>query len=75
MRAQLSSLPTYLSPPALARDVAFSWHALSLATHHHPYEFDPIREEFDSLIITTRRLIVSVAVDARARSAAGAPSR
>jgi hypothetical protein len=75
MRAQLSCLPSYLSPAALAHDVAFSWHALSHATHHHPYELDPVREELDPLITTTRKLIVSVAVQARLRPAGGAPSR
>jgi hypothetical protein len=75
MRAQLSCLPTYLSPPALAHDVAFTWNALSHATHHHPYELDPVREELDSLITTTRKLIVTVAVQVRARTTAAAPSR
>ena len=30
----------------------------------HPYELDPVREELDPLITTTRKLIVSVAVHA-----------
>lgn len=60
MRAQLSCLPSYLSPPALARDVAFTWHALSRATHHHPYELDPTREELDSLVATTHTLVAGV---------------
>ena len=65
MRAQLACLPSYLPSAVLARDVTFTWHALSRATHHHPYELDPTREELDSLITTTRRLVASVAACAQ----------
>lgn len=57
MRAQLSCLRAYLAPPALAADLAFTWHALSRATHHHPYELDLTRDELSSLIAATRRLV------------------
>jgi hypothetical protein len=61
MRAQLNCLRAYLTPTALARDVAFTWHALSRATHHHPYELDPTREELASLVAATQRLVDAVA--------------
>jgi hypothetical protein len=57
MRAQLSCLRAYHVPPQLAADVTFTWHALSRATHHHPYELDPTREELASLIAATQRLV------------------
>jgi hypothetical protein len=60
MRAQLGCLGVYLAPAALAREVAFTWHALSRATHHHPYDLDPTREELDSLISAAERLVDAV---------------
>jgi hypothetical protein len=57
MRAQLSCLRAYLSPPSLVADVTFTWHALSRATHHHPYELDPTRDELGSLIASAQRLV------------------
>jgi hypothetical protein len=60
MRAQLNCLREYLDPPELAREVAFTWHALSRATHHHPYELDPTREELSSLIAAAQRLVDAV---------------
>ena len=60
MRAQLACLETFLPSQALARDVSFAWHALSRATHHHPYELDPTREELSSLLTTTERLVTAV---------------
>jgi hypothetical protein len=60
MRAQLGCLDVYLEPSSLARDVAFTWHALSRATHHHPYDLDPTREELDSLIGAAERLVDAV---------------
>jgi hypothetical protein len=60
MRAQLACLPTYISSDRLASDVAYAWHALSRATHHHPYELDPTREELTSLLAMTARLIGAV---------------
>lgn len=68
MRAQLACLPSYLSSDVLARDVTFAWHALSRATHHQPYELDPTREELDSLITTSERLVASVSAQAHSRA-------
>jgi hypothetical protein len=65
MRAQLTCLRAYLSSPDLARDVAFTWHALSRATHHHAYELDPTREELSSLVTATRHLVAAVDCDCR----------
>lgn len=61
MRAQLACLRTYLPSDALASDVSFAWYALSRATHHHPYELDPTREELESLLATAERLIDAIA--------------
>ena len=61
MRAQLLCLRAYLTSADLARDVTFTWHALSRATHHHAYELDPTREELASLVAAARRLVGAVA--------------
>jgi hypothetical protein len=46
MRAQLLVLATNSPPGAeTARDVAATWHALSRACHHHPYELAPTAAE------------------------------
>jgi hypothetical protein len=45
----------------LATETRFTWYALSRATHHHPYELDPTREELSSLLRATRRLITATA--------------
>ena len=60
MRAQLACLPSYLDDDELAGEVAFTWYALSRATHHHPYDLDPTREELESLLAATTRLIVAI---------------
>lgn len=60
MRAQLICLRAYLPADGLARETAFTWHALSRATHHRPYELDPTREELSSLIAAARRLVATV---------------
>lgn len=60
MRAQLACLRTYLPAEEVAADVSFAWQALSRATHHHPYELDPTREELQSLLATTDRVIDAV---------------
>jgi hypothetical protein len=65
MRAQLTCLRAYMTSPELVRDVTFTWHALSRATHHHAYELDPTREELSSLVTTTRRLVASVGAGQR----------
>jgi hypothetical protein len=56
MRAQLSCLVGYVDDPRLVADIAFTWQALTQATHHHPYELDPTREELASLVSTTERV-------------------
>ena len=45
MRAQLLCLRTWVSNEPLARRAYHAWSALSHASHHHPYEFTPTREE------------------------------
>lgn len=60
MRAQLACLPSYLRDEALAGEVAFTWTALSRATHHHPYELDPTQQELEALLGATDRLIAAV---------------
>ncbi len=61
LRAQLLCLPTYLAAGDLPRDVTYAWNALSRATHHHPYELDPTRDELSSLLAVTERLVAAVA--------------
>lgn len=58
MRAQLICLHGYV--PAVAGEVAYTWNALSRATHHHPYELDATREELGSLIEATIRAIAAL---------------
>jgi hypothetical protein len=61
MRAQLACAETYLGAE-IAGDLAYSWHALSSATHHRPYEMDPTREELASLISVSERVVDRLAV-------------
>jgi hypothetical protein len=56
MRVQLACLRVYAADRAVAAGVAWTWYALSHATHHHPYELDPTREELASLIDEAERL-------------------
>lgn len=65
MRAQLACLPSYLGDDSLAGEVTFTWYALSHATHHHPYDLDPTREELQSLLSATTRLLSVLARDPR----------
>jgi hypothetical protein len=60
MRAQLLCLHEYDADIGLAADVTFVWNALSHATHHHPYELDPTREELHELLVVTSRLVEQV---------------
>jgi hypothetical protein len=46
----------YVDDPRLIADLGFTWQALTRATHHHPYELDPTREELASLLTATRRV-------------------
>jgi hypothetical protein len=62
MRAQLSCLVAYTHDAALRADLAYTWHALTRAMHHHTYELDPTREELASLLTTTQRLSSRLAV-------------
>lgn len=55
-RAQLSCLVAYVDDGALVADLTFTWQALTRATHHHPYELDPTREELATLLTATRRI-------------------
>jgi len=67
MRAQLGCARVYLNPD-LAGDLAYTWHGLSRATHHHPYELDPTRDELASLLGAAERLVIGL------DRAAGAPT-
>jgi hypothetical protein len=58
MRVQLACLQVYA--PEVAADASWTWHALTRATHHHPYELDPTREELASLIERTERVVASL---------------
>lgn len=55
-RAQMSCLRFYLRDEALAPELAYTWAALTRATHHHPYELDPTRLELLALIDAARRI-------------------
>lgn len=46
METQMACLPEFMEP-ALARQAAFVWTALSGACHFHPYELGPTAEELD----------------------------
>lgn len=56
MRAQFDCAETYLGRE-LAGEMSYTWHALSRATHHHPYDLDPTRDELASLVASSDRLI------------------
>jgi hypothetical protein len=56
MRAQLNCARVYVDHRR-AGELSYLWHALSRATHHHPYELDPTRDELASLIGATERLV------------------
>ena len=45
MRAQLLCLGTWVSDEPFARRAHQAWSALSRASHHHPYELTPTRDE------------------------------
>jgi hypothetical protein len=59
-RAQLVSLPFYLSDRALAGTVALAWHRLSAACHHHAYDLPPPLTELRDLAGTVKRLVHAV---------------
>ena len=60
MRAQLNCAHIYLGGQ-LAGELTYTWYALSRATHHHPYELDPTREELSSLVQSASRLVKALA--------------
>lgn len=57
MRVQLDCLHCYLNDRDLAADIAFTWHGLSRATHHRPYELDPTKEELAWLVEAAERAV------------------
>ena len=52
MSAQLLCLGTWVSDAPLARRAYHAWSALSRASHHHPYELTPTRDELVGLFDT-----------------------
>jgi hypothetical protein len=71
MRAQLNCAHMYLGRQ-LAGGLTYTWYALSRATHHHPYELDPTREELASLIESASLLVKALAVNSGSATAPGA---
>ena len=59
LAVQLLCLPLVLPAP-LARRVAFTWSALSLASHHHAYELPPTTQELGAWFETTELLVREV---------------
>lgn len=55
MRAQLGCAREWLGRE-LAGELSWTWCCLSRATHHHPYELDPTREELATLLASARSL-------------------
>jgi hypothetical protein len=43
--------------PVTAGELSVAWHALSRATHHHPYELDPTAEELRGLLASSGRTL------------------
>ena len=60
MRSQLICLPAYLDP-ALARQVSYTWAALSNACHYHPYELAPTAPELAGWINDVAALVGQIA--------------
>lgn len=59
MRSQLISLPCYLDK-ALARQIAFTYAALSRACHYHPYELAPTAAELGGWIEDVTALVARI---------------
>ena len=55
-RAQLVSLPFFLSDDELAQDVVYCWHRLSHACHHDEYDLPPTGLEVQHLAGIVKRL-------------------
>lgn len=58
MRAQLNCARVYL-PDDCYGTLSYTWHGLSHATHHRPYELDPTVGELKELIAGAEILISS----------------
>jgi len=74
MRAQLACARSQLGPE-LAGELAYTWHALSRATHHHHYELDPTREELATLLSAVRRLVGQLRAPTVIAAAGTVPAR
>ena len=57
MRAQLLCLGTWLSNSAVARRAYHVWSVLSEASHYHPYDLTPTREELTTWCDTVQDVI------------------
>ena len=66
MRSQLACLATYLDP-ITARQVAYTWAALSNACHYHSYELGPTAAELKGWIANVRTLITHIAAQSPAQ--------
>lgn len=60
MRSQLICLPSYIDA-ATARQVTYTWAALSNACHYHPYELAPTAAELTGWINDVEKLIMQIA--------------
>ena len=60
MRSQLACLPSYTNK-AVARQLAFTYAALSGACHFHPYELAPTAAELFSWITDVETLLTQLA--------------
>ena len=58
---QLVCLPLFLGDVELARDVRYTWKALSAACHAHSYELAPTLGELEGWIDTVEQLITRIA--------------
>lgn len=64
MRGQLICLRTYLGDADLAARTSHAWSALSRASHHHPYELAPTRDELRGWLSLVGKLIQKVGASA-----------
>lgn len=60
MRSQLTCLPSY-TDKAVARQLAFTYGALSGACHFHPYELAPTAAELSRWITDVETLLIQLA--------------
>jgi len=73
LRAQLLCLGTWVSDEPFARRAHQAWSALSRASHHHPYELTPTRDELVGWFDTV--LEVVEVTEAACRTGPGTPGR